>query len=263
MRNLYSILILGMLTLACNKPKTLPEIKPMLQNLPAVTTVIQDLPSISKPIITKLNATIEELDAKSLTESVEFTATAFKGVTLTVPKKEITDSFTKVKYTQIGVLAIYDKIMRVGKDYPVTIKVFRGTLTEESNTNSITMFTSMSAKYVGILLESDSFIVKSETNIVQTLLPENTANVWNFVVTPTKLGEQKLKIKLGTSDIETLSFREPDSKSVTVIASLSFIRAKGILLREHYIKNQILYTTFGGIIVFLSGFVLVRKKRKS
>jgi hypothetical protein len=265
MRKLYAIIILGLFTLACNKPKVLPEATTKIA-LPVIEMISPDLPDTIKPASAIMHKAMSDIDFRPVAarmENVEFTAVSPKSITITIPKKEVIDSFTQVKYAQIGVLAIYDKIMNIGKDYSVTVKVFRGTLTENSNSNTITMFTDMSAKTVGILLESDAFIIKSKTNTLQTLLPENSANVWSFLVTPVKTGEQILNVKFGTSDTDNLSFKKPDSKQVKVVASIGFIRAKAILFREHYLRNQILYNSLGGIIVFLSGFILVKKKRKS
>jgi hypothetical protein len=265
MRKLYSIAVLCLISIACSKPKTLPG----PDKVEVTSAVISEKLSgqlTGKATLLKETAFIisdEAILPPAPTPSLTVTAEAPKSITITVPKKEVIDEFTQVKYAQIGVLVIYDKTMKVGKDYSVGVKVFRGTLTETPKDSSVTMFTGMAAKNVGILLESDAFRITSSETVIQTLLPENIANTWLFTVTPIKVGEQVLNVKLGTSDNDHLSFKDPDIKPVVVTSSFGIIRAKLILFKEHYIKNQLFYNALGGIIVFLSGFIVIKKKRKS
>lgn len=259
----YIVILIALFGTACKKPDIVVQSVKVSESqlmvseeIPLPVAAPSPVPAMSEPPKWKLIKTVDPI-----TVIVE----APKKITFTVPKKETVDTFTKVNYTQIGVFVMYQKNMKVGKDYPVVVKAFRGTYTEApANKESVTVFVTMASKNVGILLEGDAFrITPNFTNLTQTLLPEDEANRWDFTVLPLKVGTQLLQVKLGTSDSgDFLAYKDPDTKQVTVETSIGILRVKSILIKEHYIRNQLIYNSLSGIIVFLSGFVAIKKRKR-
>jgi hypothetical protein len=182
-------------------------------------------------------------------------------ITVNIPKRVVKDKFTGIVYTEIGVSVNYNTEMEVGVEYLVRVNAFRGkvtTIVSKGTTN--TTFNVLAARKVAIFLEGDAFkIIPKSSQSFQTLLPENYSIYWEFSVTPIVSGLHNLIIKIGTSDTSELSFSRTEERPVAVKSSVRVVQVKANQLKEHYIRNQVIYNSLGGCLVFLSGFIAVKR----
>lgn len=185
-------------------------------------------------------------------------------VTVEVPKKTVRDGFTGILYTEIAISVNYPTEMEVGSEYTVRVNAFRGKVTTvitKGTTN--TTFNILAARKLAVFLEGDAFaIVPKTTQVAQTLLPENYSVYWEFSVIPLKAGTHILRIKIGTSDSNELSFSRIEERFVTVKSSVKIVSVKVNQIKEHYLRNQVIYNSLGGCLVFLSGIITIKKKRR-
>lgn len=244
------IFLLPLITLLACKA---PEVRPVLPPPPAPCVEAKPAPAPPPPEPQKAEA--PRYAAPKVEERGEHTSI------YEVPTVPIKDPITKIVYVPLGLVVEYNDTMTVGNAYKIVVNAFRGTVEIKTSSKTTTMhFQTIAAKKVSVNLTGDAFkITPKFTNAVQTLLPEGYKLLWEFEVVPLKAGTQTIEIKLLTSDSDAFSVSKSETKTILVTNSIKLVNVKANQLKEHYIRNQVVYNALGGIIVFLSGFIVVKK----